>query len=63
MDQSSPVQLRGTEFTNRYSGCLGNSTPGFASVYVRATHAPLEAAVENLIEPIARGSSFEREAG
>jgi integrase len=37
---------------------LGHSKPGVTTVYARATHAALEAAGENLIEPIAQLVQF-----
>ena len=42
---------------------LGHSKPGVTTVYARATHAALEAAVQKLIEPIGQVVEFERKAG
>ncbi len=42
-------------FTNNdIEDLSGPSKPGVTTVYARATHAALEAAVEKLIEPIAQ---------
>ncbi|HET6853335.1 MAG TPA: hypothetical protein VFH46_13610 [Pyrinomonadaceae bacterium] len=41
----------------------GGSVEGVTTVYARATHGALEAAVENLIEPISQVIAFERKAG
>jgi len=42
---------------------LGHSKAGVTTVYARATHGALEAAVEKLIEPIGQVVEFERKAG
>ena len=42
---------------------LGHSKPGVTTVYARATHATLEAAVEKLIEPVGQVVEFERKVG
>lgn len=51
------------EFTNTTFRIYWPFKPRVMTVYARATHAALEAAVEKLIEPIGQVVEFERKAG